>query len=141
MSKEYNLMQDTVWPGIKTGSAAAGLTMLLLLPTAWLMYTGRIPMQNLSLIGGATTFLACLISTVILTGKKREGRGILPLITVFTCTIVLLIMTAALPSCHWKPSSVLITSAFELAGAELGMMTNTVGNHRPGKKKPKRKYK
>lgn len=119
MSGKKTDAASVVWTAVRTGGAAVGITLLLLLPVAIMIQRGTIHFGDRMLCQGIALFLAGILSAV-LCRCGRAGGAVAVLLAVILSGIVFLILSAGIPGGAIKMESILPVTAAVGAGIAVG---------------------
>lgn len=130
-----NDLKQSVWTGLKAGSVSMLLSLVLLVPVAWMMAGGTIEMVGEKFITAAVALLSSVAAAMIIKNKRGGNR----LVSAFSGTAAVLLLIALLIPCmngaRFRLGELAPVLMSTMAGMLLGSMSKINKKYRQKKKK------
>ncbi|MBQ3275667.1 MAG: hypothetical protein IJH47_01240 [Oscillospiraceae bacterium] len=136
MSGKKTDAASAVWTAVRTGGAAAAITLFLLLPMAILIRRGTVSYDDRILCQGFVLFFAGMIAALVCR-CGREGGIVSAILAMIFVGLLFLILSASIPG--GKPSINVILPVTAAAGAGIAIGSFIQNNKKLKSRKRKRR--
>ncbi len=130
-----NDLKQSVWTGLKAGSASLILSLLLFVPVAWMMARGTMEMVGEKYITAAIVLLSSALAAMTIKNKRGGNR----LVTAASATASVLLLIALMIPCmndaRFRMGEIAPVLTSTMAGMLLGSMSKINKKYRQKKKK------
>lgn len=134
MAKQQPNRRGQVVDAVRSGSVMAGLSLLLILPAAFLIREGVLPESSTQLSALACAGVSALILECAIFGKRRAGYAYVPLSALIS-SLIFLLVGACIPMNAWDFGCVLKTLCVMTAAMTIVYFIKMNKNNKKSQKK------